>query len=78
MPWLLEIFHGWKVNAGNSLYAMYSSDQGYVYENSNSYPFCPKKLQYSYGDEPYSHHNKRSAFTASHTASSESAVSQEL
>eukprot|EP00878_Enallax_costatus_P027272 GHUV01029339.1.p1 GENE.GHUV01029339.1~~GHUV01029339.1.p1 ORF type:complete len:405 (+),score=112.96 GHUV01029339.1:130-1344(+) len=48
MPWLLELFHGWKVGAGNSLYKMYSQDQGYIYDNSNTYAFCPKQIRFSY------------------------------
>lgn len=51
MPWLLETFYGWKIDGGNSLFKMYSEDQGYVYDNSNTYAFCPKQIRYSYGKQ---------------------------
>lgn len=49
MPWLLEMFYGWRADGSHSLYKMYSEDQGYLYENSNAYAFCPKTARYSYG-----------------------------
>lgn len=51
MPWLLEVFHGWKIGENNSLSKMFSQDPGYDYTNNNTYAFCPKNARvFSYGE----------------------------
>lgn len=51
MPWLLELFFGWRIGDNHSLARMFQ-DQGYSYDNNNTYAFCPKTARvFSYGEQ---------------------------
>jgi hypothetical protein len=55
MPWLLEQFYGWRIGDNRSLSKMFSQDQGYSYDNNNTYAFCPKNARvFSYGEHQQS------------------------
>jgi hypothetical protein len=55
MPWLLEQFYGWRIGDNRSLAKMFSQDQGYSYDNANTYAFCPKNARvFSYGEQQQS------------------------
>uniref|UniRef100_A0A383VF90 Glycoside hydrolase family 5 domain-containing protein n=1 Tax=Tetradesmus obliquus TaxID=3088 RepID=A0A383VF90_TETOB len=45
MPWLLERFLGWSIGDNRSLAKMFAQDQGYAYDNNNTYAFCPKNAR---------------------------------